>query len=258
MNALVRRLRLLAVAGLVLGSASFAAPVAVVTADDDDDCEVVDNDGDISTDGFCAGQAIVRLQPGASLATFNSRHGTRRLAAIASRNVYLLALPERPPGSGEYQEGVQAAELRADPQAAWAELNFTEQAPEGRPQRFYLRGELPSAPSDPYAPRLLGVARANTCATGQGVTVAVIDSGIDTAHPAFAGNLVTGRNVLPDLDPAQYADDGNGHDDDGDGRADEMTGHGTHVAGIVAQAAPDATILPIRALDSDITGNAFY
>ena len=37
-----------------------------------------------------------------------------------------------------------------------------------------------------------------------------------------------------------------------------MTGHGTHVAGIVTQIAPGATIMPIKALDSDGVGQAFY
>jgi len=53
------------------------------------------------------------------------------------------------------------------------------------------------------------------------------------------------------------SDSANGLDDDGDGAVDEMTGHGTHVSGIVIQVAPDASILPVKVLDSDGVGNAF-
>jgi subtilisin family serine protease len=49
-------------------------------------------------------------------------------------------------------------------------------------------------------------------------------------------------------------DIGDGIDNDGDGLVDEQVGHGTFVAGLVHLVAPEATILPVRVLDSD--GNA--
>jgi subtilisin family serine protease len=52
---------------------------------------------------------------------------------------------------------------------------------------------------------------------GTGVTVAVIDSGIDTTHPDLTGKLVAGYDF--------YNDDANTDDDNG---------HGTHVAGVIA------------------------
>ena len=52
---------------------------------------------------------------------------------------------------------------------------------------------------------------------GLGVTVAVLDSGVDLQHPEFAGKLVPGWD---------FANDDNNPDDD--------NGHGTHVAGIIA------------------------
>ena len=84
-------------------------------------------------------------------------------------------------------------------------------------------------------------------ADGAGVTVAVLDTGIDASHPSLAGRVLSGidlidgdRRALPRRSP--------------DGRIET---HGTRMAGIVAGSpgaegaggiAPGATILPIRVL----------
>jgi len=98
--------------------------------------------------------------------------------------------------------------------------------------------------------------RAHRRATGAGVVVAVLDTGVDRDHPLFA-ELAPGR-VLPGFDfvgqDADPADEANGADDDLDGEVDEGFGHGTFVAGLVLGAAPDATLLPVRVLDSDGRG----
>jgi subtilisin family serine protease len=86
--------------------------------------------------------------------------------------------------------------------------------------------------------------------------VAVVDTGIQRDHPAFAGMTIVGEaNVLSE--DGTVGDVGDGQDNDRDGLTDEMTGHGTHVAGIVAQVAPDARLMPIKALDSDGVGDTF-
>ncbi len=213
---------------------------------------IVDDDGDPTTDGYRADQAIVRLTAGADIGAYNERHDTRVISAIPARNVYLLQLPA---GS---DEPTYVGALSANPDTVWAELNFIGQAPEGRPGRFFVSGTPASSdPTAAYAPSLIGVEDAWTCTTGAGVTVAVLDTGVDASHPALAGRVSGGGwNVLENSPGA--GDLGNGIDDDGDGYVDEMTGHGTHVSGIVAQAAPDAAILPIKALDSDGVGDAFY
>ncbi|BEL12317.1 hypothetical protein Q0Z83_105080 [Actinoplanes sichuanensis] len=84
--------------------------------------------------------------------------------------------------------------------------------------------------------------------TGSEVVVAVIDTGVDGAHPDLAGNVLTGYDAI---------DDTEGGDSDGNG-------HGTHVAGTVAAVAgndagiagiaPDAKILPIKVLDANGSG----
>jgi len=106
--------------------------------------------------------------------------------------------------------------------------------------------------SPPWAQQVLGFADVWDLTEGAGVTVAVVDSGVD-ANPQF-GNRVT---IGPDLASLAGADP---DDLDPDGDAD-CVGHGTSVAGIIAAApvagisftgvAPAARILSIKISDSD-------
>ncbi|NWJ73942.1 type VII secretion-associated serine protease mycosin [Pseudonocardia sp. ICBG1122] len=101
-------------------------------------------------------------------------------------------------------------------------------------------------PSVPWAQSALGADRVWPLTRGAGVTVAVVDTGVDAATPQLAG----GR-VLPGVDVSSTPTPSAA------GRADsDCPGHGTFVAGIVAAApmagagfvgvAPDAEILPVR------------
>ncbi|MGH2533074.1 MAG: S8 family serine peptidase [Thermomicrobiales bacterium] len=213
---------------------------------------VIDDDDDPNTSGYYAGEIIVRLVNGGSIDAFNERHGTRTIAAIDSRALYLVQLPT----NVDYAR--IEAELVAHGDTVWAELNYVNEAPEGRPGYFFTSSapEVTDA-NDQYALDVIGVEAARSRATGSGVVVAVLDTGVDATHPALLGRvLTTGWNVLAGNDDTR--DIGNSLDDDADGVVDEMVGHGTHVAGIVVQVAPGATILPITVLNSDGVGDAFF
>lgn len=86
--------------------------------------------------------------------------------------------------------------------------------------------------------------RVGAPASAAGTVIAVVDTGVDAAHPAFTGR------VQPAIDLVG-------------GSGGDPNGHGTHVAGVAAGAdngcgnigvAPDATILPVRVLDADGAG----
>ncbi len=143
------------------------------------------------------------------------------------------------------------------------------------------------APADPLYARdqtgymeMMHAPEAWDLSTGAGVIVAVLDTGLDVAHPDLAERVWTNAREVP----------ANGVDDDADGCIDDVhgcaflhtpgeecatatggdvaddLGHGTFVAGIIAASgngqgmvgvARDATVLPVKILDCTGNGNTF-
>lgn len=97
------------------------------------------------------------------------------------------------------------------------------------------------------------IAEAHRVSKGGGITIAILDTGVDPHHPMLRGRLLPGWDFIDDdADPTDVATRRN---TDHDGLMDEAYGHGTHVAGIAVLTAPDARILPVRVLDSDGRGD---
>src|SRR4051812_81383 len=160
------------------------------------------------------------------------------------------------------------AEPDAPVHATSADARFAEQWPLRNTGQTIL-GRTGIADADIDAPEAWSLG-----ATGAGVTVAVVDTGIALTHPDLAGQIATnpgeaggGRetnNVDDDHDG--YLDDWRGWDFvAGDNVPADENGHGTHVSGTIAAAqdtvgvsgvAPGARILPLRVLDASGSGSS--
>ncbi|MCA9296518.1 MAG: S8 family serine peptidase [Phycisphaerales bacterium] len=137
-----------------------------------------------------------------------------------------------------------------------SEQNYESDAPEGSPGGTFVCGPFASLYPTQFAHASLNLAAAHTRSRGEGMVVAVLDTGIDMSHPLLADRIAPGAWDFVDGDASAW-DDGDGVDTDNDGLIDEMLGHGTFVAGLVHLVAPDAMILPVRVLDSDGNGDTW-
>lgn len=99
-----------------------------------------------------------------------------------------------------------------------------------------------------YAPQLLNLFAAWEYTRGSSeVTIAILDTGVASTHPEFAGRILPGKDIV--------------HQDE---TAEDEHGHGTHVAGIIASAmdngmgivgaCPECKILPVQVLNNQNQG----
>lgn len=79
---------------------------------------------------------------------------------------------------------------------------------------------------------------------GDGVVVAIVDSGVEGGHPAVAGRLRESVRVELDGDDARVVPDD----------PVDAVGHGTACAGIIVGLAPKVTLLSVRVLGADNRG----
>jgi subtilisin len=79
---------------------------------------------------------------------------------------------------------------------------------------------------------------------GAGVTVAIVDSGIESDHPAVGGRVSRSVRVELDGDESRVVDDD----------PIDIVGHGTACAGVVHSIAPATSLLSVRVLGPDNRG----
>ncbi len=123
-------------------------------------------------------------------------------------------------------------------------------------------GSAGAASNDPLRPELWGLdqvraEKAWSSTTGEGATVAVVDTGVDLGHPDLEGQLVPGATFVCEEGHKGSCGDGSWKGIDGKGQESDV--HGTHVAGTIAATAdngvgvagvaPDAKIMPIKVLE---------
>lgn len=184
---------------------------------------------------FAVGHILVKPRSRVADAEFTAsvaRHGGRDHNQDSGR-VHIQSLARRPhivdvtPG----QEEVTVQAMALDPTVEYAEVDRVVQPEAINPNDIYYA----------YAWHLskIGTPEAWNAANGSGVTVAILDSGVDPAHPDLIGNLVPGWNLV-----------------DNNSNTSDVYGHGTMVAGVVGalsnngigvtSIAPNTSLMPVR------------
>jgi len=175
---------------------------------------------------FARGRIIVEPQAGLTADEFDKDikiHGGGKTRKLGQSNIYVMDVPH---GS----EKAIANKLGHNPHFKYAELD--------------QRVEFAATSNDPYLGsewhlNKIGATMAWDKTQGAGVTIAILDSGVDASHPDLAGRMVAGYNFY-----------------DGNTNTADVCGHGTKVAGSaaatlnnaagVAGVAGQAKIMPLR------------
>ena len=182
------------------------------------------------------GRLLVQPRPGLSDAELDKilkPHGGKQVGQIDKINVRVVQLPP------QASEKAVEALLKNNKHLKFAERDLILQQAASVNDPYY---------GSAWHLSKVGAASAWDLSMGSGVTIAVLDSGVDASHPDLAGQLVAGYNFF-----------------DNNSNTADVNGHGTQVAGTAAAAtnnalgvaglAGGARIMPIRVSDSSGGGS---
>ncbi len=251
------------------------------------------------------GQFIVRARPGTIYALSN-RHGLIIVDRIEDAGLYLVESFDNSPQANARKK----KQLEADADVFRVELNAAAILPETTSDSLldqstvavlnsladttttdFYGTEVKASYVDQPPTQLISLQDALAIAVGRGVTVAIIDTGVDPEHPVLKPWLVPGFNFINDttnVSEFQDLDQStvsvlNEYDDS---TLDQSTvavlnqstvavlnqstvavlndldlppafGHGTMVAGLVHLVAPNAMVMPLKAFSADGTATLF-
>ncbi|MFN8499494.1 MAG: S8 family serine peptidase [Anaerolineae bacterium] len=215
------------------------------------------------------GRMLVRWRPNVgvdSIARINAVYGVETIANVSSLNMQVLQAPD----------GTSAdliSEYNALPEVQYAEPDFiahafpiAEAAPVvGAAAAGPAQGEPgPTLAPPPIAPQAvvndplyaqqysltkMAVSSAWDVSKGDGVVVAIVDTGADLSHPDLSAKFVSqGRDFISGHANAQ---DDQGHGTHVSGIVSAMTNNGTGVAGV----GYNARLLPVKVLNSNGSGD---
>ncbi|WP_374676151.1 S8 family serine peptidase [Ideonella sp.] len=199
-------------------------------------------------DGTVAQEVILQSRPGVSIDGLAAAYGLTLVDQFGSRPIWRARVAD----GGSVEAVVQA--LTADARVVYAEPHVEHQAPESRHNVVWAIGGSQAEWAAQWAGPAMRLERAHRRATGAGVTVAFLDTGADLDHTALAGRWA--RRADGSLLGRDFVDDDADPREAGS-RADPGYGHGTHVAGLIALAAPAARLMPVRVLEPSGQGNAW-
>lgn len=193
------------------------------------------------TKGWRKGALLVQPKPGLAEEAFEqivSRSGGKKGRQLRGLRVRMISVP---PGA----EDAVARGLEKNPN-----IDFVE--------KDYVVEPAQTVPNDPYYGSAWHLAKiaadsAWDYTIGDGITVAILDTGVDPDHPDLLGKLVSGYNSV--RNSTNLVD------------TVDIYGHGTMVAGTVgaasnnaagvASVAWNAELIPIRITDDSASGIAF-
>ncbi|HEX8119017.1 MAG TPA: S8 family serine peptidase, partial [Pyrinomonadaceae bacterium] len=235
------------VAALLFAGVPGAAPAASASGSDNGE------------DGYVVDEVNVKLQRASDLQAVSDQFHLQLVEQFGARPIYRMRVTDGTDSK------VKAAALAGDvARVQYAEANWTAGSPEGSGVIWSVgdgwdQGVIWSVGGQTqyqtqWALDKIGLKQAHKTTKGAGTIVAVLDTGVDRRHPALAGRLLRGRDFVDDDgDPSEVLPQPCAASTD---RAKcGPYGHGTHVAGIVALAAPEAKIMPLRVLDPQGVGN---
>jgi len=206
-------------------------------------------------DFLVSGEAIMRVKPGVSIEDaiayveplIEAHDSCTDVIftveeALASRGIYKLSFEPATCSDAVEIEFDLLRDAPANTTSLWGELLYLNFLPESDTGSIWFHS-------------ISGFEQYNDQYAGQGVVVAVVDTGIDETHPLLADVIAPGGLNVIGPDPTDTTDVGDGIDNDKDKFFDEAVGHGTFVASLIHLTAPDATLLPVVVVNSDGVGD---
>ncbi|MDW8141289.1 MAG: S8 family serine peptidase [Candidatus Bipolaricaulota bacterium] len=204
---------------------------------------------------FVEGELLVGYRDAATLPQIAQLLGAQIEQKIERISVALLRLPATLTVRDALQRVRESAHL-----VRYAEPNYLRDKPAPLPRSRVERAETrPLSANDPLRPKqyALDLVRAEEAwarATGQGVTIAIVDTGLDGLHPDLINKQVPGMDCYTGEIIPPNADSSQGEE-----------AHATHVAGIaaawaddrfgIAGVAPDAKIMPIQIFNARLVSD---
>ncbi|MCK4460515.1 MAG: S8 family peptidase [candidate division Zixibacteria bacterium] len=190
---------------------------------------------------YMPGQVVIKISPNYDpIELIDSGFGGELMGSLDHSYIYLF---ETEPGLD-----AQAAAAQYDSMTVveWAHPNYLL-------NRLHpVQGSYPFSDEqyvgsylEQYPAVMLDLANSHQLATGYGITVGVIDGGVDATYDVLAGAVLSGYDFV-DEDEDAFDEPGG-----------TASGHGTFVAGVVHLTAPDAQIRPYRVFDPSGTGDGF-
>ncbi|PKD41689.1 peptidase S8 [Methylomonas sp. Kb3] len=184
------------------------------------------------------GQILVKPNAGLSDAEFEKiLRGNQGKSSekIGNLPVHIVSVPE------QAEEAVVRA-LSKNPHIEFAELDM-------------VQPMSTTTPNDPNFAGAWHLAKIQTpgawdVSKADGITIAVLDSGVDGSHPDLANHMIPGWNAV---DGGSDTSDINGHGTAVAGTAAAVTDNATGVAGV----AWNAKVMPVR-ITNDSTGYAYW